>query len=131
MTLVLLKFWKQILLIGHSNALNQKQQMRLHTLNAFAFASILLVIGFVIIFVSIDSNSAMEGLPIAVVMAIVLWLNSRQRYETAKLTMVFLLTIIVLAMALSDRRTGTEYILIAVACASILVFEDVYKILLG
>ncbi|MFM9836698.1 MAG: PAS domain-containing protein [Cyclobacteriaceae bacterium] len=131
MTLALLNFWKRILLIGHSNALNQKQQMRLHTLNAFSFASILLVLGFAIVFVSMGSYSALEGLPIAVVMLLVLWLNSRQRFEAAKMSMVFFLTIVVLGMALSDRRTGTEYILIAVACASILVFDSVYKILIG
>ncbi len=131
MTFALLKLCQKILLIGHSNELNQKQQMRLHTLNAFAFASILLVIGFVIIFLLLGSYSSLEGLPIAVIMLVVLWLNSRQRFEAAKISMVFLITIVVLAMALSDRRTGTEYILIAVACASILVFEEVYKILFG
>jgi PAS domain S-box-containing protein len=131
MTLALLKIWNGIMHIGHSHALDQKEEIRLRTLNAFAFASILLVIVFAVIFVSIGSYSALESLPIAAIMLVVLWLNYKQRFEAAKMVMVTCITIAVLGMALSDRRTGTEYVLIAVACASILVFDSVYKILLG
>jgi PAS domain S-box-containing protein len=131
MQVMLLNFWNRILLIGHSNELNQKQQIRLHTLNAFAFASILLVLGFAVVFVSMGSYSALEALPIALVMLVVLWLNSEKRFETAKVFMVFFLTLVILGMALSDRRTGTEYLLIALACSSILIFDDVLKIFLG
>jgi PAS domain S-box-containing protein len=131
MTLALLKIWNGILHIGHSHALDQKEEIRLRTLNAFAFASILFVIAFAVIFVSIGSYSALESLPIAAVMLAVLWLNYKQRFEAAKMVMVTCITIAVLGMALSDRRTGTEYVLIAVACASILVFDSVYKILIG
>jgi PAS domain S-box-containing protein len=124
-------FWKKILLVGHSKSLSQKQQIRLHTLNAFAFASILFVLGFAVVFVSMGSYSALEALPIALVMLVVLWLNKKRRFEAAKVFMVFFLTLVILGMALSDRRTGTEYLLIALACSSILIFDDVLKIFLG
>jgi PAS domain S-box-containing protein len=129
--MMLLNFWKGLLHIGHNDALNQKQQIRLHTLNAFAFASILFVLGFVAVFVSMGSYSALEALPIALVMLVVLWLNSKRRFEAAKVFMVFFLTLVILGMALSDRRTGTEYLLITLACSSILIFDDVLKIFLG
>ncbi len=129
--LALLNFWKRILHIGHSNTLSQKQQIRLHTLNAFAFASILFVLAFAVVFVSVGSYSALEALPIALVMLVVLWLNSKKRFEVAKVFMVFFLTLVVLGMALSDRRTGTEYVLIAIACSSILIFDSVLKISFG
>lgn len=131
MKMTLLNFWKRLLDIGHDDRLNQKQQIRLQTLNAFAFVSILFVLGFAAVFVSIGSYSALESLPIAVVMLVVLWLNSKRRFETAKMFMVFFLTLVVLGMALSDRRTGTEYVLIALACSSILIFDDVSKIFSG
>lgn len=131
MQMMLLNFWKRLLRIGHNDALNQKQQIRLHTLNAFAFASILFVVGFAAVFVSVGSYSALEALPIALVMLVVLWLNSKNRFEAAKVFMVFFLTLVILGMALSDRRTGTEYLLIALACSSILIFDDVLKIFLG
>lgn len=129
--MALLNFWKRLLRIGHNDALDQRQQIRLQTLNAFAFVSILFVVVFAAVFVSLGSYSALEALPIAVVMLFVLWLNSRKRFETAKTFMIFSLTLVVLVMALSDRRTGTEFVLIAVACSSILIFDDVFKILAG
>lgn len=131
MRLILLNFWSRLLRIGHDDALNQKQLIRLHTLNAFAFASILFVLVFSAVFVSAGSHSALESLAIALVMLIVLWLNSKKRFEAAKVFMVFFLILVVLGMALSDRRTGTEYVLIATACSSILIFDEVLKIFLG
>lgn len=126
-----MNLWKRLLGIGHNDTLNKKQQIRLQTLNAFAFASILFVVVFAIVFVSLGAYSALEALPIAVVMLAVLWLNSKKRFEAARIFMVFFLTLVVLGMALSDRRTGTEYVLIAVACSSILIFDDVFKIFFG
>ncbi|MFN7491803.1 MAG: PAS domain S-box protein [Cyclobacteriaceae bacterium] len=131
MRLILFNFWNRLLRIGHDDALNQKQLIRLHTLNAFAFASILFVLVFSAVFVSVGSYSALESLPIALVMLIVLWLNSKKRFEAAKAFMVFFLILVVLGMALSDRRTGTEYVLIVLACSSILIFDEVLKIFVG
>lgn len=131
MRLILFNFWSRLLRIGHDDTLNQKQLIRLHTLNAFAFASILFVLVFSAVFVSAGSYSALESLPIALVMLIVLWLNSKKRFEAAKGFMVFFLILVVLGMALSDRRTGTEYVLIVLACSSILIFDEVLKIFLG
>lgn len=131
MRLILFNFWSRLLRIGHDDALNQKQLIRLHTLNAFAFASILFVLIFSAVFVAAGSYSALESLPIALVMLLVLWLNSKKRFEAAKAFMVFFLILVVLGMALSDRRTGTEYVLIVLACSSILIFDEVLKIFLG
>jgi PAS domain S-box-containing protein len=131
MRVTLLSYWKNILSIGDSSTLNQQQKMRLHTINAFAFSSILIVLGFTFLFVAIGSYSALEGLPIVLVMLIVLWLNSKRQFETAKFFVVFFLAVLLLVLALSDRRTGTEYLLITVACSSILIFDSVFKILFG
>ncbi|MBI3218747.1 MAG: PAS domain S-box protein [Bacteroidetes bacterium] len=126
-----MNFWNRLLRMGHHDALNRKQQIRLHTLNAFAFASILFVLLFAAAFVSVGSYSALESLPIALVMVVVLWLNATRRLEAAKVFMVFSLVLVILGMALSDRRTGTEYVLISLACSSILIFDEVLKIFLG
>lgn len=125
------KYWNSILSIGDLDTLDYKERIRLQTLNGFSFISFLFVIIFILCFVAIGSFSAIQALPIALVMLGVQWLNSRHQFETAKVFMIFFLTLVVMIMAIADRRTGTEYVLIAVACSSILIFDDLIKIFVG
>lgn len=125
------KYWNLIIRLGADDRLDYRQKIRLYTLNAFAFICTFVVLFFVLIFTSFGSTSALEGLLIVPILLAVLWLNSKRKLRTAKAITVFFLTIVVLGLALSDRRTGTEYILIAVACSSILIFETVVSISLG
>jgi PAS domain S-box-containing protein len=122
------KRWLQAILIGSTDQLNYHQKIRLHTLNGFAVISILFVVLFSIIFSSVGSYTSLQSLPIAGVMLGVLWLNSRHRYELAKGFMTVLLNIIILGMAILDRRTGTEYVLLASACSAILLFDNLIHI---
>lgn len=122
------KRWLQALLIGSTDQLSYHQKIRLHTLNGFAVISILFVTLFSIIFCSIGSYTSLQSLPIAGVMLGVLWLNSRHRYELAKGFMTVLLNIIIFGMAILDRRTGTEYVLLASACSAILLFDNLIHI---
>jgi PAS domain S-box-containing protein len=122
------KRWLQAILIGSTDQLNYHQKIRLHTLNGFAVISILFVFLFSIIFSSLGSYTSLQSLPIAGVMLGVLWLNSRHRYELAKGFMTVLLNIIILGMAILDRRTGTEYVLLASACSAILLFDNLIHI---
>jgi PAS domain S-box-containing protein len=122
------KRWLRAILIGSTDQLNYHQKIRLHTLNGFAVISIIFVILFSIVFTSLGSYTSLQSLPIAGVMLGVLWLNSRHRYELAKGFMTVLLNIIILGMAILDRRTGTEYILLASACSAILLFDNLIHI---
>lgn len=122
------KRWLQAILIGSTDQLSYHQKIRLHTLNGFAVISILFVTLFSIIFCSIGSYTSLQSLPIAGVMLGVLWLNSRHRYELAKGFMTVLLNIIIFGMAILDRRTGTEYVLLASACSAILLFDNLIHI---
>jgi PAS domain S-box-containing protein len=122
------KRWLQALLIGSTDQLSYHQKIRLHTLNGFAVISILFVTLFSIIFCSIGSYTSLQSLPIAGVMLGVLRLNSRHRYELAKGFMTVLLNIIIFGMAILDRRTGTEYVLLASACSAILLFDNLIHI---
>ena len=124
-------YWNSILSIGDLDTLGYKERIRLKTLNGFSFITLLFVGVFIISFVAVGSYTSLQALPIALVMLGVQWLNSRNHFETAKVFMVFFLTLVILIMALADRRTGTEYVLIAVACSSILIFDDLVKIFLG
>jgi PAS domain S-box-containing protein len=125
---IIKKIWLQAILIGSTDQLNYYQKIRLHTLNGFAVISILFVILFSIVFTSLGSYTSLQSLPIAGVMMGVLWLNSWHRYELAKGFMTVLLNIIILGMAILDRRTGTEYVLLASACSAILLFDNIIHI---
>ncbi|PZR10422.1 MAG: hypothetical protein DI539_21185 [Flavobacterium psychrophilum] len=129
--LAIKKYWNLIIRLGSDELMDYKQQIRLYTMNAFAFICTFIVLFFVAIFTLLGSTSAIEGLLFVPILLMVLWLNSRKKIRTAKGITVFLLAIVVVVLAISDRRTGTEYILVAVACSSILIFEDVTSILLG
>lgn len=125
------KYWNLIIRLGSDELRDYKQQIRLYTLNAFAFIWTVIILFFVAIFTLLGSTSAIEGLFFVPILLMVLWLNSQKKSRTAKGISVFLLAIVVLVLAIWDRRTGTEYILVAVACSSILIFEDFTSILFG
>lgn len=127
----LLRCWLNITKIGSTSALDHGKLARLATLNALCAISVGLVIVFILIFVSIGSFSALEALLILPVLLFVLYLNSRYQYSYARFIFIFTLLFLVLVLALSDRRTGTEYIIIAVGCLSALVFESLVSILIA
>ena len=125
------KYWNLIIRIGSDERFEFSQQIRLYTLNAFSFVSLIIILFFVISFASLGSNSAFEGLLVVPILFAVLWLNWKKKFVTAKYVTVFFLTIGVLGLALSGRRTGFEYLLIALACSSILIFEELLPIITG
>lgn len=120
--------WLKAILVGSTDQLSYHQKIRLHTLNGFAVISIAFVLLFSLIFTAAGSYTSLQSLPIAGVMVGVIWLNSRHRYELAKGFMTVLLNLIILGMALLDRRTGTEYVLLASACSAILLFDNLIHI---
>jgi PAS domain S-box-containing protein len=123
--------WNNIIKIGYTSGLDYGKLARLATLNALCAISIGLVIAFVLFFISIGSFSALEALLILPVLVFVLYLNSKYHYSYARFIFIFTLLLLILLLALSDRRAGTEYIIIAVGCLSALVFESIVSILMA
>jgi PAS domain S-box-containing protein len=122
------KYWKAWISLGSSSALDYAQQIRLMTLNAICVISVGLVTLFTLIFVAQGSFTSLQGLAIIPVMLLVLYLNATYRYGYARVIFIFFLLFLVLVLALADRRTGTEYVLIALGCLSAFVFESVTSI---
>jgi PAS domain S-box-containing protein len=125
----LLNYWKAIIKLGFTSNLDYGQRARLATLNAICAISIGTACLFALAFVLVGSYTALQGLLLIPIMALVLYLNSKQLYSYARVLMIFFLLFLLLALALGDRRTGTEFILIAVGCLSIFVFENLSSIL--
>jgi PAS domain S-box-containing protein len=128
---LLINYWNAIIGIGSTSNMEYDQRARLATLNAICIISIGMVSLFTLGFVSSGSYSAVEALLVLPVMLLVLYFNSRKLYSYARLLIIYFLLIVLLALALGDRRTGTEYILIAVGCLSVFVFENIASILMA
>lgn len=126
-----MKYWNYLLHVGFSPSMDYTQQMRLNSLNAFVVTAILLTFSFVVIFTLLGSYSALQGLTVIPVLTLVIYLHSKRWYRLARFLVTYALLALILTLALLDRRTGTEYILIALGCCSVIVFERLIAVLLG
>src|SRR5437870_2139192 len=97
--------WKKVLHIGFDPSMDHLQQMRLFSLNGFLLIGIVLTILFVVIFTLAGSLKALQGLAIVPVIMLVLFLNSRRQLTAARFIFTYALMLIILGLALADRRT--------------------------
>lgn len=111
--------------------MNHLQLMRLHVINGLVTIGALATLLYVAIFTLIGTERAIEGLAVMPVLGIVLFLNYERRYIAARMVTIHVTQLVVFALALSDRRTGTEYVLLVLAISSIIVFEKVPSIVAG
>jgi PAS domain S-box-containing protein len=123
------KWWSEILHIGYDERMNDSLKMRVFVLNAFLIISSFLTLVFVVVFVFLGSLNALQGLVILPLMAIMFYLNAKRKFRISRIIVTYGLMLTVLALALADRRTGTEYILIALGCCSAIVYERIDAII--
>jgi PAS domain S-box-containing protein len=128
---LLSNFWARLLNIGSTTTMNHLQRMRLQVINGLVTIGATALIIFVVIFTSLGADTAMEGLAALPVLALVIFLNYERRYVAARVVTVHVTQLVVFALALSDRRTGTEYVLLVLAISSILVFETRLSVVMG
>lgn len=131
MMINLKRYWNSVLRIGYQPWMNETQEMRLFTLNAFIAISSVLTILFVVVFTSLGSLMALQGLIVLPALFIVMYFNYKGKYAIAQFLVIYLLLFLVLALALADRRTGTEYILIALGCSAAMLFERLSTIVIS
>ncbi|UII21555.1 PAS domain S-box protein [Fulvivirga ligni] len=127
----LVRSWNRVLNIGMDPRLNKTQLIRLHTINAFLFIAMTLTILFIAVFSAMGSYSTLEGLSLLPIALFILYLNSRKKYTAARLLLIYGLITASLILAISDRRTGTEFLIIAIGCCSTLIFEKPISIVLA
>jgi PAS domain S-box-containing protein len=117
------KYWNAILRIGYDPAMDQTQQTRLFAVNAFLLISFALTLVFVLVFVLLGSYSALQGLAVIPLVLIIFYLNFISWWRASQIMVTYGLMALALVLALADRRTGTEYILIAIGCCSVVIYE--------
>lgn len=124
-------FWNKLVNIGGTPMMDHLQLMRLHVVNGLVFIGAAATLLYVALFTFIGAEQALEGLAVLPVLVIVIFLNDQRHYIAARVVTVHVTQLIVFALAVSDRRTGTEYILLVLALSSIIIFEKRTSILTG
>jgi PAS domain S-box-containing protein len=111
--------------------MNHLQLMRLHVINGLVTIGAAATLLYVAIFTLIGTAGALEGLAVMPVLAVVLFLNYERHHVAARLVTIHVTQLVVFALSISDRRTGTEYVLLVLAISSIIVFEKRLSIIIG
>ena len=123
--------WKKLLNIGASPMMTHLQRMRLHVINGLVFIGAGATLLYVVIFHAIGASGAIEGLAVLPVLGFALFLNYERHYGAARLVTIHVTQLVVFALAISDRRTGTEYVILVLAISSIIVFERWQTMIIG
>jgi signal transduction histidine kinase len=128
---IMTNFINRIKNLGSANVPDRRHLLKLYLLNGFAAGSILMTILFTLPFLIIGSYKALEGLAIIPVSLLTLYFNFKGQINRSADVAVFAMIGMILLLSLSDRRTGTEYLLIPMAGSSVLLFDQRHKIYLS
>lgn len=104
---------------------------RIMVTNSFCVIVIGIVFILSICFSAVGSYSILESLTIVPLLVTVLYFNRRGYYPFIRFLFSFGMLFLIFLLALSDRRTGTEYALIAVACSSTFAFRETKWVILS
>jgi PAS domain S-box-containing protein len=123
--------WNRLLNIGSIPMMDHLQLMRLHVVNGLVFIGAAATLLYVVIFTLLGTPGAIEGLAVMPALAVVIFLNYQRHHVAARVVTIHVTQVIVFILALSDRQTGTEYVLLVLALSSIIVFEKQASIITG
>jgi PAS domain S-box-containing protein len=117
--------------IGHKPEMNYTQETRLFTINAFLTIALCLTILFSLSFFALGSKQALEGLTLIPFIGLIFFLNHIGKINFARNVLIIGILPLLTALSLSDRRTGTEFTIIAIGCCSVLLFDRLILVLLS
>lgn len=127
----LLKYWAEVVSFGVTPEMDIAERARIMVTNSFCVIVISLVVLLSISFSAVGSYSILESLTIIPLLVTVLYFNRRGYYPLIRFLFSFGMLFLIFLLALSDRRTGTEYALIAVACSSTFAFRETKWVILS
>ena len=120
---------KKLIHLGWHAGMDQSERARLVSINAFLVLSLVLTVLFVLVFLSLGSLSVLQALGYVPMLLLVLYLHSKFAFRTARVLVSYGFMAIVLTLALLERRSGTEYLLIALGCCSVVVFNKLANVI--
>jgi PAS domain S-box-containing protein len=125
------KFLNKLIYLGHHAGMDQAEKARLVSINAFLLMSLVLTVSFVSVFLSLGSYSVLQALGYVPMILLILFLHSKSYLMAARLVVSYGFMLVVLTVALLERRTGTEYLLIALGCCSVVVFDKLTNVVIS
>ncbi|MDB5258687.1 MAG: domain S-box protein [Chitinophagaceae bacterium] len=120
--------WYKMIRIGYRSGMDYAERMRLFTINAFLTIVLLLTLLLTVICYFIGTKGALEGLWLFPFGGLIFYLNHLGKIKPARNFLMIGLLPLLTALAISDRRTGTEFTIIAVGCCSILMFNRLLNV---
>jgi PAS domain S-box-containing protein len=115
--------------LGDHAGMDQSERARLVSINAFLVLALVLTVLFVLVFLSLGSLSVLQALGYVPMLLLVLFLHSRFHFRVARILVSYGFMCMVLTLALLERRSGTEYLLIALGCCSVVVFNKLANVI--
>jgi PAS domain S-box-containing protein len=125
------KYLNKVIHLGYHAGMDQSEQARLVSINTFLVLSLTLTILFCIVFVSLGSPTVLRALAYIPMILLVLFLHSRSMFRVSRVLVSYGLMLMVLVLATLERRTGTEYLLIALGCCSVVVFDKLTNVVVA
>jgi PAS domain S-box-containing protein len=122
------KYLNKVIHLGYHAGMDQAEKARLVTINTFLVLSLILTILFCIVFFSLGSPSVLRSLAYIPLILLVLFLHSRSMFRVSRVLVSYGFMLIVMTLAMMERRTGTEFILIALGCCSVVVFDKLINV---
>lgn len=120
--------WQKTIRIGYRSEMDYAERMRLFTVNAFLTILLVLTLLITMVCYFIGTKGALEGLLLMPFGAFIFYLNHLGKINLARTTLMLGLIPILTALSISDRRTGTEFTIIAIGCCSILMFDRLLQV---
>jgi PAS domain S-box-containing protein len=124
-------YLNKVIHLGYHAGMDQSEQARLVSINTFLVLSLSLTVLFCIVFVSLGSLSVLRALAYVPMILLVLFLHSRGMFRVSRVLVSYGLMLMVLVLATLERRTGTEYLLIALGCCSVVVFDKLTNVVVA
>ncbi len=120
---------RKLVRLGYRPGMEHSRAARIASINVFLLLSLVLTISFVIAFRLAGSPTVMRALIYVPLILLVLYLHSKHYLGPARVIVSYGFMLMVLTVALLERRTGTEYLLITLGCCSSLVFDKLRNVI--
>lgn len=125
------EYVKNIIHLGQHARMDHAEKARLVTINIFLLISLVLTVLFVLGFLLAGSLSVVKALVYVPLILLIFFLHAKGHLVTARFFVSYGFMLIVLAVALMERRAGTEYLLMGLGCCSAVVFNRLSSVVVA
>lgn len=119
----------KLLNIGAVSGMGDLKLLRLHMVNGFVLLGISATVLYVAIFTAMGISNSLTGFLIIPILTCALYLNHINCHTAARVVAIYVTLILVFVIALTERRTGTEHLLLVMGLTSLVIFERYWSMI--